>query len=111
MGTPWLPYPALKIGGIQSAWDLSLNTWISLMALHERIKVNQGPNKLAMHSHLVGFPKWKWSVYLIPRETLASFSMIMEQVQLMQNRYESVKRILIAPIRTHQARQGMDPCG
>ena len=106
MKTPWILYPALKRGGIQSAWDLSLNTWISLIAIHGADEVNQGPSRLAMHIHLVGFPKWKWSVYLIPRETLASFSMTQDHVQLMQNRYETVRKILIAPIRAHQARQG-----
>ena len=59
-----------------------------------------------MHSHLVKYPKWKWSIYLIPRETLASFSMTIGQMQMMQNRYETVRMILITPIVAHRLHYG-----
>ena len=98
MDTPWRNYPAHHLTSITSPWDLSLNHWISLVAIHGAARVNSGPGALAMHMHLVVYPRWKWCAYLLPERVITSFSMTTEQVQMARSRYATVQHIPMKPI-------------
>ena len=105
MDTPWRNYPVHRLTSITSPWDLSLNHWISLIAIHGAARVNLGPGALAMHMHLVVYPRWKWCAYLLPERVITSFSMTTEQTQMARSRYATVQHILMKPIQAARRSQ------
>ena len=102
--SPWNGYPINWKEGPHSAMDLSLDTWIILIAIYGAKKVNEGPNRMALHPHLISSYRWKLCVGLLSWKVIASFSVTPEQHKVREARYQTVQHEMASQI--YNASQG-----
>ena len=72
--TPWRDFPMFPSNYASSPYNLSLTTWIVLIALHGASRVNKGPNEIALHTASISETNWQISIGLMPENKIAAFA-------------------------------------
>ena len=72
--TPSRNFPIFPSSYVSSSYDLSLTTWIVLIALHGASRVNKGSSMIALHTASISEVNWQMSICLISEDRIAAFA-------------------------------------
>ena len=98
--TPWRNFPRFPSSYVSSPYDLSLTTWIVLIALHGASQVNKGPSMIALHTASISEVNWQISICLISEDRIAAFAEIPRHQEIYQQKYREGKARILALLHT-----------